>query len=56
MKMILEKLIETKSNRDSIKELSIIANNYPCDKGYAIETWLSPNFVHIKVYDLEVNP
>lgn len=52
MKCIKEELIEATSDRESIKRLSIIANNYPTAKGYAIECWISVSFINIKVYDI----
>ena len=52
MKMIYEVLKDMNSDRDSIKEVSIVANKYPTEKGFAIEVWMSPKFVHIKVYDI----
>ena len=52
MKVIKEELIDTKSDRESIKRLSIISNKYPTEKGYAIQCWMSPCFVHIMVYDI----
>ena len=52
MRVIKEELIDTKSDRESIKRLSILSNRYPTEKGYAIQCWMSPCFVHIIVYDL----
>lgn len=52
MKVVKEELLDTKNDRDSIKALSIISNNYPTEKGFAIQCWMSPCFVHIVVYDI----
>ena len=52
MKLIKEILKDTKGDRDSIKEFSILSNKYPTEKGYVIQCWISALFVHIMVYDI----
>lgn len=52
MKVVKEILKDTCGDRESIKELSILSNRYPTEKGYAIQCWMSPCFVHIMVYDI----
>ena len=53
MKTIKEILKKTKEDKESIKELSIISNKYPTEKGYVIQYWMSPQFVHIVVYKID---
>ncbi|MBO7731115.1 MAG: hypothetical protein J6S67_01130 [Methanobrevibacter sp.] len=53
MKKVLQKIIETSGDRDGIKELSIIINNYPTSEGFRVEGFISPNFIRITVYKVE---
>lgn len=54
MKAIYEKRYPRINDRDSIKDFNIIVNNYPTEKGYAVEFWMSQGMVHIIVYDVNL--
>lgn len=52
MEKILEEFIDTKDDRESLTYISFMLLAYPTEKGYRVETFLSPKFVRITVYKM----
>lgn len=55
MKLANEYLLETKNDEHSIKWITAMCKQYPTEKGFRVETFMSPNFVHVKVYKMGDN-
>ena len=52
MEKILEEFIDIKDDKESLTYIGVILSAYPTEKGYRVETFLSPKFVRITVYKM----
>lgn len=50
MEKKVETMLETSSDKESLKWISVYLNNYPTKDGYRVESFISPRFVRITVY------
>ena len=50
MKLVHISYLDTTGDEDSLMWITTFMNKYPTDKGYRIETFISPKFVRVTVY------
>lgn len=53
MKKIMEIRIDTDSDRDSATRLLELLEHYSTENDYRIETFFSPKFIRVTIYDLK---
>ena len=51
MTKILESYTNTDNDFGSLEVLKDYMNRYPTEKGYRIETFMSPKFIRISIYE-----
>lgn len=51
MDKIRENYINTSGDEESYKWIQAFLKEYPTEKGYRIESFMSPKFIRVTVYD-----